>query len=367
MKKRLMSFVLLSGLLFSFSPAEANNVSLEINGKSYDNQSPTIVNGRVYVPIRVISEALGYEVLWDGATQSVLIDSKGINTTLDSEISIYVKKEKLALNNVVGQPFITTNGTTYIPLKVVSDALGAQITWNNMTKKVTVLGKKNQVTTSQTTSNTTSSAPIQSTPVQEGKTPAILSKSSVSLEQINKYLDKKEKEMQASAKKTGKTFVPFPQDIGQLYYTIGQKYGIAGEYALAQAMLETGNFQFGNEVKPEQNNYCGLGAIGRKNTKEDLEKLVFSKVDHNNAYLVVGNHGWNYRTVAIGVEAHIQHIYSYASNQPLPEGALLYDGRFSHGYRGKAKYWHDLNGKWAVPGKGYGERITAIAQDIANQ
>lgn len=366
MKKRLMSFVLLSGLLFSFSPAEASNVSLEINGKSYNNQSPTIVNGRVYVPIRVISEALGHEVLWDGATQSVLIDSKGLNTTLDNEISIYVKKEKLVLNNVVGQPFIT-NGTTYIPLKVVSDALGAQITWNNEHKKVTVVAQKNQGTSNQVTPNVKPSAPVQSTLIQEGKTPTILSKSGASLEQINKYLDKKEKEMQASAKKTGKTFVPFPQDIGQLYYTIGQKYGIAGEYALAQAMLETGNFQFGNEVKPEQNNYCGLGAIGRKNTKEDLEKLVFSKVDQNNAYLVVGNHGWNYRTVAIGVEAHIQHIYSYASDKALPEGALLYDGRFSHGYRGKAKYWHDLNGKWAVPGKGYGERITAIAKDIANQ
>jgi hypothetical protein len=180
-----------------------------------------------------------------------------------------------------------------------------------------------------------------------------------SLEQMQRYLDNIEVTVRNRAIANGKTFVPFPENIAAHYYNIAKKYNIRGDVALAQALLETGYFQYGNEVKPWQNNYCGLGAIGRVTTQDDLDKQIFSKVNHEKAYLVVGIHGWCYNSVASGVEAHIQHMYSYASAAPLPAGTELLDGRFAHGNRGKAIYLNDLNGKWAVPGHNYGENIFA--------
>ena len=38
--------------------------------------------------------------------------------------------------------------------------------------------------------------------------------------------------------------------------------GVRAEVAFAQAMLETGNLQFGGDVKSSQFNFAGLGATG---------------------------------------------------------------------------------------------------------
>ena len=53
----------------------------------------------------------------------------------------------------------------------------------------------------------------------------------------------------------------------------------------------------------------------------------------------------------------MQHLYSYATDEDLPNGVEKVDPRFNHYSRGVAKYWSDLNGRWAVPGDGYGESI----------
>lgn len=42
----------------------------------------------------------------------------------------------------------------------------------------------------------------------------------------------------------------------------------------------------------------------------------------------------------------------------------LYDPRFHLMRRGSAPNWEDLNGRWAVPGIGYGEQIVAFGQAI---
>ena len=199
--------------------------------------------------------------------------------------------------------------------------------------------------------------PNDSTKPQSADQVTLLGQSYCSLEQMQRYITNIENTTRARAAASGTTFVPFPDNIAYQYYTIGQKYGIRGDVALAQALLETGYFQYGNEVKPWQNNYCGLGAVGHTATEEDVATSLLTNIDHSRAWLQVGIHGWIYADVATGVEAHIQHLYSYATAASLPSGCTLVDGRFNHGNRGVATVLTDLNGKWAVPGNGYGENI----------
>jgi hypothetical protein len=50
--------------------------------------------------------------------------------------------------------------------------------------------------------------------------------------------------------------------LADLYLTIGRLEGIRGDIAFAQAIKETGNFEFGGDVFSEQNNYAGIGTTG---------------------------------------------------------------------------------------------------------
>ncbi len=380
------------GMLVFSHPADAS-ISLEINQRVYQSEpSPELISGRVYVPLRTISEGLGYHVDWDGVHQAVIIKTgegrAPATYTHPGDIGIYINSDELHLNEKMGRPFIKAPGYTMIPLRAVSETLGADVVWNNGTVRITrelLSDKANQTVVQEHLDNqkevstgTVQTAPLANEDVSTASSevfnePAdgdlkdytggdmtIFGDAIANLSQVNQWLKIKEAEMQARARSQGKTFVPFPDNIGFLYLTIGQKYGIRGDVALAQAVQETGYFQFGNEVLPEQNNYCGLGAIGRVTTQEDLDKQVFSNINPAFAHLEIDKHGWFYATPAVGVEAHIQHLYSYATSKSLPTGYPLYDGRFNHGNRGVATVWNDLNGRWAVPGNGYGDKIVDI-------
>lgn len=131
-------------------------------------------------------------------------------------------------------------------------------------------------------------------------------------------------------------------ELGIYYLTFGEYYGIRGDVAFAQAMHETDYLRFTGVVKPEQNNFCGLGATGPDNP------------------------GASFETPRDGVLAHLQHLYAYASTKPLPDGYPLLDPRFDLVTRGSATTWVGLNGKWAVPGTNYGQSILGLYERMIN-
>ncbi|MCM1483751.1 MAG: glucosaminidase domain-containing protein [Muribaculaceae bacterium] len=135
----------------------------------------------------------------------------------------------------------------------------------------------------------------------------------------------------------------FTREIAEAYYNIGMRYGIRGDIALCQAILETGWFKFadGTAVKPEQHNYCGLGV-----TKGGMKGATFD-------------------TVELGVTAQIQHLYAYACKFDLPDGEKLIDPRFKLVSRGVAPTWDGLNCRWAANDK-YSERILKLFNQMSN-
>ena len=345
--------VMVAGSVAVPTTVEAASASISINNVVFSKPgvpSPQNINNRVYVPLRLVSEGMGNDVEWDNDTRSVLINTDlSAVQGVSSSVQIYVNGTKLNTSTSTGMPYITQSGYTMVPVRVVSENLGADVEWNQNSQTVMISTSTNNG--SNENGNTQSGKP------QSADEVTLQGASYSSLEQMQRYLTNKEVELRQKCAVNGTTFVPFPTNIAEYYYTIGQKYNIRGDVALAQALLETGYFQYGNEVKPWQNNYFGLGAIGHATTEEEMESQYFSSVNHQRAYLQVGIHGWCYDSVATGVEAHIQHMYSYATTAALPAGCELVDGRFAHGNRGTATYLTDLNGKWAVPGNGYGENI----------
>lgn len=113
-------------------------------------------------------------------------------------------------------------------------------------------------------------------------------------------------------------------DLPGLYLEEGKAEGVRGDAAFCMACKETGFFRYGGDVKPEQNNYCGLGATGG------------------------GVAGASFATKRLGVRANIQHLKAYGSTEALVNECI--DPRFKYVTRGKALTFEELAGKWAVPG-----------------
>jgi N-acetylmuramoyl-L-alanine amidase len=119
---------------------------------------------------------------------------------------------------------------------------------------------------------------------------------------------------------------PNAPHVAEYFVNLGHEYGLRGDIAFLQAVKETGYFKYGGDVKPEQNNYCGLGAVGG------------------------GAGGASFATPRQGVIAQLQHLWAYATKEPLPQTEPLLDPRFNLVTKGIAPTWEQLGGRWAVPG-----------------
>jgi N-acetylmuramoyl-L-alanine amidase len=89
----------------------------------------------VMVPIRIVSENLGYDVKWEQATQTVHVQ-RG-----NSSIEMTAGKDAATINgNVVNldAPPLIKQGTTLVPLRFVGEGMGLQVGWDNGTKTVSL-------------------------------------------------------------------------------------------------------------------------------------------------------------------------------------------------------------------------------------
>ena len=128
---------------------------------------------------------------------------------------------------------------------------------------------------------------------------------------------------------------PTIDDFCRILVDEAETEGVRADVAFMQAMKETGWLRFGGAVKVEQCNFCGLGAVNSSPTSAA-----------------------SFADVRTGVRAQIQHLKAYASTEQLVNDCV--DPRFSLVTRGCAPTLEQLNGRWAVPGNGYGESIAAM-------
>lgn len=107
-----------------------------INGKTESTDVPAkIVSDRTFLPVRFVAEALGAKVEWNGDTETVTITDGGkkIELTIGkNEITVDGKTEKLDVT-----PFIE-NSRTLVPVRFVSEALGAKVEWDSNKNTVTI-------------------------------------------------------------------------------------------------------------------------------------------------------------------------------------------------------------------------------------
>jgi hypothetical protein len=90
---------------------------------------PRIINGRTMVPMRAIFEALGAEVIWNSSEQAVHATwQTGTNIILLVNNPLWDARVNGQWLNL-DQPAVIINGSTFVPLRFVGEALGVQVNW----------------------------------------------------------------------------------------------------------------------------------------------------------------------------------------------------------------------------------------------
>ena len=155
-----LSLVLLFICTFSIA---ASDISIKVNNKYIASDvTPFIKSGTTYVPIRFVADALNVDSInWNSTTKSVSIKDS------DTTILLFVNQNYAYVNDEYGSlsnNAILVNERTFVPIRFVSEILGANVDWDDNTSTVLISTKSatdsnsNSSSSSSTSKNPTSSS-----------------------------------------------------------------------------------------------------------------------------------------------------------------------------------------------------------------
>lgn len=140
MKKLIHLIITLSMLLnCTVIPAHANNnITVELNGEEiYFDQPPIIQDGRTLVPMRAIFEAMDCEVVWHDNLQQIVVWKNG-----ELLMNLEIGRKTMNLFDLgekeLDVPPQIINDRTLVPLRAISESVGATVEWNGSTQKISI-------------------------------------------------------------------------------------------------------------------------------------------------------------------------------------------------------------------------------------
>lgn len=132
------SALLLATSFLVVKPTQAANYNVKVaidgtlikfpDAQPYINQA-----GKTMVPVRFISENLGYNVSWDGVKRMVTIDNgeKKIELTVGAHQAIIEGKAVY-----LDAPVTLSGNRTFVPVRFITEAFGQTVTWKNWNRTV---------------------------------------------------------------------------------------------------------------------------------------------------------------------------------------------------------------------------------------
>jgi hypothetical protein len=105
---------------------------------------PQIINGRTFIPIRSLIDALGGKIAWDARTRAVTITMGkttiilviGRNYALVNGKRVYIDADRSIV------PYIQAPGRTMLPVRFIAEQLGVFVMWNPELQRVTLIFQK---------------------------------------------------------------------------------------------------------------------------------------------------------------------------------------------------------------------------------
>ena len=138
---RVLAVVACLSILATLSPsfvlADTRPITIELDRREIRGDvAPQIIGGRTMVPMRLIFEALGAEITWDQATQTVV----GRRGTTSISLTIGNRTATVGGRAVMlDQPAQIINGRTMVPVRFIAESLGAEVWWNEAQRTVKII------------------------------------------------------------------------------------------------------------------------------------------------------------------------------------------------------------------------------------
>lgn len=111
-------------------------LNIEVNGKKLElKDRPYVISQRTLIPVRDIAEAMGATVIWNGVDREVMVQLGDIKLLLKLDSTTVYVNGRATQSEVKTQ---IINSRTYVPLRLISEQLGAAVNWYQASQTITI-------------------------------------------------------------------------------------------------------------------------------------------------------------------------------------------------------------------------------------
>jgi len=142
MKKRLSIILSVLIVAMSFMPTYATSININNRNVQFTESSGTPFidsANRTQVPFRQTMEAFGASVSWDSVNNMAVAVKDGVTVQVPIGASYIIRDGQQITNDTAA---LIKDGRTYLPIRAVLEAFGADVNWNNDTQTVVVSNPK---------------------------------------------------------------------------------------------------------------------------------------------------------------------------------------------------------------------------------
>jgi len=157
MKKNFTPFVFAVSIVLSLfiiletstTYGNTSTINVTVNGQTvnFSGQRPTLVDGRVLVPVREVFETLGFTVQWVSEVQQVSLTRATDRVTIVLGEALF--ETSIAGNiswHLLDVPAQVISGSTMLPIRAVVESVGYSLTWNSETSTVSIFSSSGPAT-----------------------------------------------------------------------------------------------------------------------------------------------------------------------------------------------------------------------------
>ncbi len=150
--KRILTLLSAFMLALGVNAYAADEVEIYIDDEKLEcENAPVNINDRVLVPMRAIFEALDVEVSWDGENRTVKaqrngefmyipVDTNNMTTGVYNTENVEITVENIYLD----VPSTIIDDRTYVPIRAVSEAVSADVSWDGANNRVIIDSRKDE-------------------------------------------------------------------------------------------------------------------------------------------------------------------------------------------------------------------------------
>lgn len=142
--KKVMACILVCLMLLPVGAMASNDVAVQINGVPVEFDVPAqIIGDRTMVPMRKIFETFRAQIEWFGETQVIMATRGSLIIVMqigDPTMNVNDILTGEAKEVTLDVPPCIVGDRTLVPVRAISESLGMDVQWDDMTRTVLITG-----------------------------------------------------------------------------------------------------------------------------------------------------------------------------------------------------------------------------------